>query len=209
MNKLYLVISIIYFIGLNDGAKLPKSEKQVILTGRVTFPGGSSVPIEPDGKLTVELQDTSLADAPAKVIARGTSKVTRFPVVFGLKYSPSQILDGHTYSLDASIKNKKNELLYTNDVYIRVTPLSVNRKKLIEVPVKLIKKTTPASKKHHWPELVGKNGQEAVQIIKKETGFTNVMTVKEGSPVTMEYNPNRVRVTVNKQGIVTVVPTVA
>ncbi|CAF3712714.1 unnamed protein product [Rotaria sp. Silwood1] len=125
MNKLYLMISIIYFIGLNDGTKLPKSEKQLILTGRVTFPGGSSVPIEPDGKLTVELQDTSLADAPAKVIARGTSKVTRFPVVFGLKYSPSQILDGHTYSLDASIKNKNNELLYINDVYIRVTPLTM------------------------------------------------------------------------------------
>ncbi|CAF2969088.1 unnamed protein product, partial [Rotaria sp. Silwood2] len=112
------------------GTSLPKSEKKFILAGHVTFSGGSSIPIEPDGKLTVELQDTSLADASAKVIVRGTSMVTRFPVVFGMKYS-----------------NKKNELLYTNDVLIRVTPLTVDRKKLIEVLVILVKKTTPASKK--------------------------------------------------------------
>ncbi|CAF3052377.1 unnamed protein product [Rotaria sp. Silwood2] len=207
MNKLYFVITIIYFIDLNNGASPPKSEKKFTLTGRVTFPGGSSTPIEPDGKLTVELQDTSLADAPAKVIARGTSKVTRFPVVFGMKYSSSQIIDGHTYSLNADIRNKKNELLYTNDVQIRVTPLTVDRKKLIEVPVILVKKTTPASKKLQWPELVGKNGQDAVRIIKKETGNILIF-IKEGSPVTLDYRTNRVRVFVNKQGIVATVPTV-
>ncbi|CAF3056747.1 unnamed protein product, partial [Rotaria sp. Silwood2] len=192
------------------GAKLSKDNQNIILTGRVTFPGGSSTPVEPDGKLTVELQDTSLMDAPAKFIARGTSKVTKFPVAFGMKYSSSQIIPGHTYSLDASIKNKKGELLYTNDVQILVTPLSVSRKKPIEVPVILVKKTkSKTSGKSLWPELVGKKGEEAVQIIKKETGFKNVEIIKEGTPVTLDYRTNRVRVHVNKEGIVATAPMVA
>ncbi|CAF4737903.1 unnamed protein product [Rotaria sp. Silwood1] len=193
MNKFYLAISIICFVAINDAAKVSKGAQNIILTGRATFSGGSTTPIEPDGKLTVELQDTSLADAPAKVIARATSKVTKFPVVFGMKYSSNQITPGHTYSLQANIRNKKNELLYTNDVSILVTPLSIDRRKPIEVPVILVKKTKPTSKKSQWPELVG---------------LTNVILVKEGSPVTMDYNTGRVRVIVNKQGIVTQVPTI-
>ncbi len=30
--------------------------------------------------------------------------------------------------------------------------------------------TTPVAKKEQWPELVGRKGTDAVQIIKKETG---------------------------------------
>ncbi|CAF4905826.1 unnamed protein product [Rotaria sp. Silwood1] len=186
MNKFFLAISIICFVAINDGAKVSKGAQNIILTGRVTFPEGSSTPVEPDGKLTVELQDTSRADAPAKVIARGTSKVIKFPVVFGIKYSSNQITPGQLYSLHANIRNKKNELLYTNNV-----------------------QANPGSKKSQWPELVGKKGNEAVQIIKKETGFTNVVLIKEGSPVTADYNMDRVRITVNKQGIVTQIPMIS
>ncbi|CAF1393483.1 unnamed protein product [Rotaria sp. Silwood1] len=209
MNKFFLAISIICFVAINDGAKVSKGAQNIILTGRVTFPEGSSTPVEPDGKLTVELQDTSRADAPAKVIARGTSKVIKFPVVFGIKYSSNQITPGQLYSLHANIRNKKNELLYTNNVRILVPPLNVDRKKPIEVPVVLVKKANPGSKKSQWPELVGKKGNEAVQIIKKETGFTNVVLIKEGSPVTADYNMDRVRITVNKQGIVTQIPMIS
>lgn len=40
-------------------------------------------------------------------------------------------------------------------------------------------------------------------------GFTNVMTVKDGSPMTMDYRTDRVRVLVNNRGIVTRTPTIA
>ncbi len=40
-------------------------------------------------------------------------------------------------------------------------------------------------------------------------GFKIVMTVKEGSPMTMDYRTDRVRVIVNERGIVTRVPTIA
>lgn len=40
-------------------------------------------------------------------------------------------------------------------------------------------------------------------------GFTNVMPVREGSAVTMDYRTDRVRVFVNSKGIVTSVPSIA
>ena len=39
-------------------------------------------------------------------------------------------------------------------------------------------------------------------------GFTNVQTIQEGSPMTMDFRTDRVRVVVNAEGIVTVTPTV-
>ncbi len=73
-----------------------------------------------------------------------------------------------------------------------------------------------------WPDLVGKEGAEAVEIIKKESGtivesnlqflscsgFTNVVIVKPGSMVTMDYRTDRVRVHVDNHGKVATQPTV-
>ena len=109
------------------------------MRGRVTFPGGSKTPIEPDAKLTVELQDTSLADAPAKIIARGTGKAVRFPMAFAIRYAPSEVANGFGYSLSVTIRSKNDELLYLNDVHVPVTPLGAERTKFIDVPVILTK----------------------------------------------------------------------
>jgi len=87
----------------------------------------------------VALQDTSLADAPAKVISKGTGKVVRFPIAFAIKYSSSQVKNGLTYSLSVTIRNKKNELLYINDINIPVKPLGNSRTKFIDAPVILVK----------------------------------------------------------------------
>ncbi|CAF1397264.1 unnamed protein product [Adineta ricciae] len=59
-----------------------------------------------------------------------------------------------------------------------------------------------------WPNLVGKDGKEAVEIIKKDTGFTNVHTIEVGMKVTMDYRTDRVRVRVDKQGQVASTPIV-
>ncbi|CAF2531536.1 unnamed protein product [Rotaria sp. Silwood2] len=190
-------------------ASLAKKEQTITLRGRVIFPSGSRMPIESDGTLTVELQDTSLADAPARVIAQGTGKAIRFPMAFAIKYSPKQIIPGSFCSLHVTIRNKNNELLYINDVHIRVNPIGLDRTTFIDVPVILVKNTKPVVKKTQWPELVGMNGQDAVQIIKQETGFSNVVTIQEGSPVTLDYRTDRVRVFVDNKGIVKGVPNIA
>lgn len=74
-----------------------------------------------------------------------------------------------------------------------------------------------------WPELVGRNGTDAVQYIKEKTGkyiflidrrrflisclgFTNVVIIPDGSMVTMDFRMDRVRVFVDKDGIVVRTP---
>ncbi len=126
--------------GFLDAAILPKDQKNILtLRGRVVFPTGSNIPIQTNGTLTVELQDVSLADAPAKVIAKSVGQAIQFPMAFAIKYQPAKIVKGRSYSLQATIRNKKNELLYTNDVYVGVTPLGIKRTKIIDVPVMLVK----------------------------------------------------------------------
>ncbi len=115
-------------------------------------------------------------------------------MAFAIKYSPRQIVRGSTYSLHVSIRNKKNELLYINDVHIRVKPTGLERTKLIDVPVILVKskwryivevlvyfliflESAETASKKQWPELVGKTGQEAVKIIKQETGNIRMLHI--------------------------------
>jgi putative lipoprotein len=127
------------FCYFEDAAPISKKQPTLIIRGRVIYPGGSKIPVESGAQLTVELQDTSLADAPAKVIAKGTGKAARFPMAFAIKYLPTQVGSGVTYSLSVTIKNKKNELLYINDMHVQVKPLGDSRTKFIDVPVILVK----------------------------------------------------------------------
>ncbi|UJR37802.1 hypothetical protein I4U23_030493 [Adineta vaga] len=212
MNTLRILcftISAVCMLAFNNATSTSKGEQKLVIRGRVTFPKGSKAPIESGAIVAVELQDTSLADAPAKVIAKGTNKATRFPIAFAIQYSLSQITQGNSYSLSVSIRNKKNELLYVNDVHITIIPTGTKRTKFINVPVILVKKDTTTVKKSEWPELVGRKGEDAVRIIKKETGFTNVVTILEGSAITLDFSWSRVRITVNSKGIVTMTPTIA
>ena len=78
-----------------------------------------------------------------------------------------------------------------------------------------------------WPHLVGKDGKEAVEIIKRDTGkiiinsysyfkvfslsagFTDVHLVPPDSMVTTDYRTDRVRIYVDERGKVVYPPNVA
>ena len=109
------------------------------LRGRVKFSGASRL-IETGSQVQVQLQDTSLADAPAQVISQYTGSAKRFPIAFALKYSPSSVINGFSYSLSIRIVNSKNELLFINDVHIPVTPTGADRTKFIDVSVIQVKR---------------------------------------------------------------------
>lgn len=53
-----------------------------------------------------------------------------------------------------------------------------------------------ATGKTEWPELVGKDANEAKELLEKETSFS-IFLVPTGSAVTMDYRTNRVRVSFN------------
>lgn len=76
-----------------------------------------------------------MADARAKIIAKGTGSAKRFPMAFTIRYSPSQIQKGNTYSLSVTIRNQQNDLLYINDVHVPIVPVGGNRTKFVTVPV--------------------------------------------------------------------------
>ncbi|MEV0766425.1 serine protease inhibitor [Nocardia sp. NPDC050435] len=60
--------------------------------------------------------------------------------------------------------------------------------------------------KDRWPETVGLPAEEAVKIIKSERPDVKVFVLHEGTPVTRDYRPDRVRVFVDDDGKVAVPP---
>ncbi|CAA0827032.1 Serine protease inhibitor- potato inhibitor I-type family protein [Striga hermonthica] len=60
--------------------------------------------------------------------------------------------------------------------------------------------------KSSWPELLHVQGHVAAAVIARENPKVSVAIVKEGSIVTMDIRCDRVRVWVDKHGIVNSVP---
>ncbi|KAL5561763.1 hypothetical protein UlMin_031510 [Ulmus minor] len=60
--------------------------------------------------------------------------------------------------------------------------------------------------KNSWPELVGKNGEKAAEIIEEENNLVRAIIVVEGRAVTFDYRCDRVWVWVDKHGNVDRVP---
>ncbi|CAF1673516.1 unnamed protein product [Rotaria magnacalcarata] len=67
--------------------------------------------------------------------------------------------------------------------------------------------TTPTIKTC-WPELVGKTADEAVQLIKEESGLSKIYVCGPGSRTTRDIDDERVRVSVDEHNRVTSKPTI-
>ncbi len=81
-----------------------------------------------------------------------------------------------------------------------------------------------ANQKRVWPELVGKDANSALKILKEESGqkteiyllkndlfsfhsgIDDIQTVRDNSPVTLDFCPTRIRIFVDEKNIVTVDP---
>ncbi|ELU11714.1 hypothetical protein CAPTEDRAFT_21329 [Capitella teleta] len=60
--------------------------------------------------------------------------------------------------------------------------------------------------KEQWPELAGKTGAEAQAAVKADRPDVEVQVMDEGSPCTMDYRTDRVRIFVNTDGKVSGTP---
>lgn len=88
------------------------------VTGSVTYPDHVTLP--PGAVLEVALEDVSLADAPATVIATDTPKNLGLPPFpFSLTYDPAQIDERHTYAVRARV-TLGEWLLMTTDTHAPV-----------------------------------------------------------------------------------------
>ncbi|CAN1131733.1 Proteinase inhibitor [Linum perenne] len=60
--------------------------------------------------------------------------------------------------------------------------------------------------KNSWPELLGRNGDEAAAVVERENRRVDAIVLREGTPVTRDFRCDRVWVWVNDDRVVTSVP---
>ena len=88
------------------------ASNQASLDGEVFYLQRMALP--PAATLSVELQDVSLMDAPAVILARQAGPVKgNVPLPFHLDYDPAQIKPGHRYAVSARIE-LDGKLLFIN-----------------------------------------------------------------------------------------------
>jgi putative lipoprotein len=73
------------------------------------------IALTPDAVLNIQLQDVSLADAPAKVISEQViSDFGQVPIPFKLAYNAAEIDTRNTYAVQARIEDGGGVLLFIN-----------------------------------------------------------------------------------------------
>lgn len=92
------------------------------LKGEIVYRERIALP--PNAKVTVQLADVSLADAPAAIIGEQQISTTgQVPIKFEIRFDPSVIQPNMTYALQARI-SVDNQLWFTTDTRHQVDPLS-------------------------------------------------------------------------------------
>jgi uncharacterized lipoprotein YbaY len=86
------------------------------VTGTVTYLGQAALP--PGAVLTLRLEDVSMADAPARLLATQTiSPVESGPITFAIEYDPTIIDQRGSYVISAAIISRENSLFAGPDGY--------------------------------------------------------------------------------------------
>ena len=102
MKTLYALapLAALAIAGCASTAPAPVAKGQV--TGSVLY--RERIMLPPTATVTVTLADTSLMDAPAKVIDTQVLTGGSPPYKFTLNYDPAQIVANHTYTVSARIE---------------------------------------------------------------------------------------------------------
>lgn len=113
-----------------------------VVSGTVSFPEHVSLP---EGAfLVVELQDVTIADAPATTIAKLRMSVggRQVPLPFRLTFDPAKIDAKHTYGVEARIEGG-GRLLFTNDTLYPA--LTQGHPARLDLLLKAVDSSIPAS----------------------------------------------------------------
>jgi len=90
------------------------------VSGTVTYL--QKVALPNDAVITVQIQDTSLADAPAKIMGEQVIQAEgkQVPFEFEVTYDANAIQDNHSYTMSVRITDGAGNLLFINDTAIPV-----------------------------------------------------------------------------------------
>ena len=86
------------------------------VSGTITLQEGTSLP--EGGKVLIEIQDVSLADAPATIIGEAEIAITDATVTelpFEVSYDAAEIVETNTYGLSVRVEDVDGQLMLTND----------------------------------------------------------------------------------------------
>ncbi len=94
---------------------IPTDTNMGHIQGNVTYRERIALP--DDAKVTVTLEDVSLADAPAEVLSRQTflTDGKQPPFAYQLSYQSDQIEPNHRYIVSARIEGQNGKLLFVSD----------------------------------------------------------------------------------------------
>ena len=104
--------------GSDDNGDSPSSDTDTFVTGDVIAPPEAPPVSElpANAILTVTLQDVSVADAPAMVLATQTIELAgeQFPIPYELAYSLGDIVATHTYSVASRVEAGGDQLMISD-----------------------------------------------------------------------------------------------
>jgi putative lipoprotein len=101
--------------GVDDGKEEAASSALATLSGTVVYRERMALPI--NAVITVRLQDVSLQDVPAVLLAEETlsAQGRSVPIPWSLDYDPNRIQERLSYAVRAEIRSPEGELLWTTD----------------------------------------------------------------------------------------------
>jgi putative lipoprotein len=109
--KKFTLLLMTALLGACSSAQLPD---KATLDGEVFYLQRIALP--PTATLSVSLQDVSLTDVPAVVLARQSGPVNgQVPLPFHLHYDRQQIQPGHRYAISARIESEGKLLFVTTE----------------------------------------------------------------------------------------------
>lgn len=95
----------------------PSGPSAAAVTGQVVWRERLLLP--PQAKVIVRLQDVSLADAPARLVAEAVIPAQTPPVAFSLGYDPAQVSPSARYAVSARVE-VDGRLRFINDTAVPV-----------------------------------------------------------------------------------------
>lgn len=155
-------------ITLTMGA--PAMADGAVLSGTVFF--RERIMLPDTAKVSVQLLDVSLADAPAKVLGEAIASGKSPPYAYAIPYDPDAILPGHRYSVSARITDGE-QLLFISTTHNSVfgsSPDATNI--LVERVAEAISAASPG-----WPD-----GRWLAEDINGAGVIDNLQTVLELAP---------------------------
>lgn len=78
------------------------------------------IPVSPDDQVNIRIEDVSLMDVAAKMIAEkelGSDDVRTSPIAFSIDYDETKVDERMSYTIRALIRDKEGKLLWITDTH--------------------------------------------------------------------------------------------